>query len=153
MKCKHRSTYLRLNDNSIPPPISRPLGLAYHGELDHREAERLLDGMESGCFLVRRSGSSKGYFTLSVRFNGRTKHFRLFYAKDSGQFYLKQHYKHFDSVNALVEDGLVSQSVRIKIYLQLMWFLYCSETTIWSRYMEKMDHHQGHRQVPAARNR
>lgn len=75
--------------------------------LDHKAAERLLDGMGAGCFLIRRSGSTTIHYTLSVRFNGLTKHFKLYYAKESGQFYLKEQYKHFPSIDDLVEDGLV----------------------------------------------
>lgn len=75
--------------------------------LDHKAAERLLDGLEAGCFLIRRSASATAHYTLSVRFNGLTKHFKLYYQKESGQFYLKEQYKHFQSIDDLVEDGLV----------------------------------------------
>lgn len=114
-----------------------PFGSAYHGVLDHKAAERLLDGMEAGNFLIRRSGPLTLHYTLSVRFSGRTKHFKLYYERDTGQFYLKQQYKHFHSIDDLVEDGLVllwSQGDCNGLTIDSN----CSSTTTWRRSTREM---------------
>lgn len=84
----------------------------YHGELDHKAAERLLNDGEPGSFLIRKSATAT-QFTLSLRFNDRTKHFKLYHEKESGLLYLKQQYKHFHTIDDLVEDGLVIQNLKL----------------------------------------
>lgn len=82
-------------------------GREYHGLLDHRGAERLLEGSEAGSYLIRRSPGTNNHYTLSVRFDGlTTKHFKLYYTPDVGH-YLRDNYRKFDTVQQLVEDGLV----------------------------------------------
>lgn len=105
-------------NNPVPRPIHREkdklveevafYGREYHGKMDHKSAEQLLEGTEAGSYLIRRSpGSTLVHYTLSVRFNGlTTKHFKLFYQPDVGH-YLRDNYKKFETVEDLVEDGLV----------------------------------------------
>lgn len=82
--------------------------LYFWGQLDHKTAEEILSGLDAGSFLIRRSGSTTAYYTLSVRFNGLTKHFKLFHCPDSGEFSLGRNLKRFHTIDDLVGDGLVS---------------------------------------------
>lgn len=94
----------RIIDDEVEAPF---LNESYYwGILDHKSAEGILLGLEAGSFLIRRSGSTTAYYTLSVRFNGLTKHFKLYF--DSGEFSLGRHLKRFQSIDDLVGDGLVS---------------------------------------------
>lgn len=84
----------------------------YHGVLDHKESEKLLDGTPDGSYLVRQSPGATDYYTLSLRFSGKTKHFKIYYKNDFGH-YLKETYKRFDTIQELVADGLVNFYMQI----------------------------------------
>ena len=76
------------------------------------EADQLLleeDG-EDGRYLIRESSRTKGQMTLSLRFNGLTKNFRLFY--DGGQHFVNE-LKRFDTLHDLVADGLITLYVEL----------------------------------------
>lgn len=82
-------------------------GLEFHGILDHKVAETLLNNTADGSYLVRQSPDAVGYYTLSLRFGNRTKHFKIYFKPGFGHF-LKEDFKRFDSVEDLVADGLVN---------------------------------------------
>lgn len=79
----------------------------YHGPLDHRRTEELLRDKCDGSYLVRRSASASDFYTLSLRFSGRTKHYKVYYKPNRGHF-LKEDFKRFETINDLVADGLVN---------------------------------------------
>ncbi|KAH8420032.1 hypothetical protein KR009_005046 [Drosophila setifemur] len=85
----------------------RLYGSEYHGLMGHLEAEQLLANARDGSYLVRRSPQSDGYYTLSLRFNKRAKHYKLFYKPDVGH-YLREQDKRFDTVHDMVADGLIN---------------------------------------------
>lgn len=59
--------------------------------------------------MVRESQRQPGQYTLSLRFNGITKNFRLYH--DGRQHYVGE--KKFDTIHDLVADGLIT------LYLEL----------------------------------
>ncbi|XP_075154955.1 rho GTPase activating protein at 5A [Haematobia irritans] len=87
-------------------------GTEYHGRMNHKEADELLNNKPDGTFIVRKSPGAEDYYTLSLRFNGKTKHFKIYFKSGEGHF-LQEKSKHFESVYDLVADGLVS------FYMQL----------------------------------
>lgn len=87
-------------------------GYEYHGIIDHRESESLLADTCDGTYLVRRSPGASDYFTLSLRFAGRTKHYKIYYKENSGH-YLKEGFKRFETIHELVADGLVNFYMQI----------------------------------------
>lgn len=101
---------LRDDDRSAEP--STPYGCEYHGEIDHKQSEELLSGTCDGSYLVRRSQSAGEYYTLSLRFNGKTKHYKIYYKANVGHF-LTEDGKRFDSIHDLVADGLVNFYMQI----------------------------------------
>lgn len=82
-------------------------GLEYHGEIDHKKTEEVFRNREDGDFLVRKSPGSVDFFTLSMRFDGKTKHYKIYYNPSYGH-YLKEDFKRFESIFDLVADGLVN---------------------------------------------
>ncbi|XP_063230291.1 beta-chimaerin isoform X2 [Bacillus rossius redtenbacheri] len=91
-----------------PPGCPPCYGREFHGTLAQREAAALLD--QDGSFLVRRSSAADSdFYTLSLRFGGQVKHYKLYY---DGQHYVKD--KRFDSVRELVADGLVTLYIEEK---------------------------------------
>ncbi|XP_062139338.1 N-chimaerin isoform X1 [Drosophila sulfurigaster albostrigata] len=86
----------------------RLYGSEYHGIMGHLEAEQLLSQANDGSYLVRRSPKTDGcYHTLSVRFNKRTKHYKVFYKPGHGH-YLREQDKHYETVHEMVADGLIN---------------------------------------------
>lgn len=94
--------------------VNRPsfYGPEYHGTIDHKNCETILMDKPDGSYLVRRSPGAIGYWTLSLRFNNSTKHFKIYYSKEKG-YYLQEDFKKFDTVYDLVADGLVDFYMRI----------------------------------------
>lgn len=90
-------------------------GCEYHGQMSHKESELLLKNRVDGSYLVRQSPPhSRGpepetFYTLSVRFNRCTKHYKIFYKPNMGH-YLAENLKTYDSIDDLVADGLVNYS-------------------------------------------
>ncbi|XP_012154605.1 beta-chimaerin [Ceratitis capitata] len=87
-------------------------GPEYHGLIGHLDAEQLLSSKTDGTYLLRRSPNAEDYYTLSVRFNNRTKHFKIYYKPGKGHYLLEQS-KHYETIHDLVADGLVN------FYMQL----------------------------------
>ncbi|XP_055679515.1 beta-chimaerin isoform X2 [Lutzomyia longipalpis] len=87
-------------------------GYEYHGEMDHKESEEILSDTQDGTYLVRQSPGAEDFFTLSVRFNRRTKHYKIFYRPNYGH-YLKEDFKRFETIHDLVADGLVNFYMQI----------------------------------------
>ncbi|XP_030379835.1 N-chimaerin [Scaptodrosophila lebanonensis] len=87
-------------------------GSVYHGVMGHLEAEQLLANACDGSYMLRRSPKARDYHTLSVRFNKRTKHFKVFYKPGKGH-YLRDQAKHYETVHDMVADGLIT------FYMQL----------------------------------
>ena len=87
-------------------------GLEYHGRMGHLQAEDILNNTPDGTFILRRSPTAKDYYTLSLRFNQKTKHFKIYYKAGKGH-YLQEQSKHFETIYDLVADGLVN------FYMQL----------------------------------
>ncbi|RWS03686.1 N-chimaerin-like protein, partial [Dinothrombium tinctorium] len=86
-------------------PISdRPshYGREFHGKLSREESNKLLSN-EDGRYLVRESTRAPGQYTLSLRFNGTVKNFRLYY---DGKHFVGD--KRFDTIHDLVADGLIT---------------------------------------------
>lgn len=83
-------------------------GLEFHGVLDHNESERLLRKTPDGSYLIRKSPGAIDYFTLSLRFDQRTRHYKLSYDPNFGHFLINNAKRSFASVNDLVADGLVN---------------------------------------------
>uniref|UniRef100_A0A0K8TMP0 Putative chimerin rho-gtpase-activating protein n=1 Tax=Tabanus bromius TaxID=304241 RepID=A0A0K8TMP0_TABBR len=82
-------------------------GREYHGVMGHLEVEKLVAGMRDGSFLVRKSPGACDFYTLSLRFNNKTKHFKIYYTSSVGHF-LQQNFKCFETIHDLVADGLVN---------------------------------------------
>uniref|UniRef100_A0A1B0GQL6 SH2 domain-containing protein n=1 Tax=Phlebotomus papatasi TaxID=29031 RepID=A0A1B0GQL6_PHLPP len=87
-------------------------GYEYHGEMDHRQSEEILSDTQDGTYLVRKSPGAEDFFTLSVRFNRRTKHYKIFHRSNYGH-YLKEDFKRFETIHDLVADGLVNFYMQI----------------------------------------
>lgn len=87
-------------------------GYEYHGVMDHKQSEELLKDTVDGSYLVRRSPGASDYYTLSLRFNNRTKHYKIYYKPNCGHF-LKEDFKRFETIHDLVADGLVNFYMQI----------------------------------------
>lgn len=78
----------------------------YHGEINHKKTEEILKLEVDGSYLVRKSpGSDNNFYTLSLRFDNKTKHFKIYY---NNGHYLQEDFKTFDTLKDLVADGLVN---------------------------------------------
>lgn len=108
-------------DAPAPKPIIRQTevsdapahyGYEYHGQLDHKRSEALLNDKADGSYLVRKSAGANDFYTLSLRFGGRTKHYRIYHKTNWGHF-LKENHKRFETVHDLVADGLVNFYMQI----------------------------------------
>lgn len=108
LQCNKFLTNAYEQDEKIPNFYSGE----YHGRMGHLEAEDLLKKKADGTFLLRRSPTAKDYYTLSLRFNQKTKHYKIYFKPGKGH-YLQEQAKHFDTIHDLVADGLVN------FYMQL----------------------------------
>jgi growth factor receptor-binding protein 2 len=63
----------------------------YMGSISRIDAERLLlqEDNADGSFLVRKSESTPGEFSISVRFNNAVQHFKVLRDKKFGEYYDK----------------------------------------------------------------
>lgn len=103
-------------DAPKPKPIINPTplsdcpcfyGAEYHGEIDHKKTEEIFRSREDGDFLVRKSPGSVDFYTLSMKFDNKTKHYKIYYNPNYGHF-LKEDFKRFETIHDLVADGLVN---------------------------------------------
>lgn len=101
----------------VPPDLPTYLGRDYHGTINHVDAARLLGRQPDGAYLVRKSPNSNGDFhTLSIKFNGKIHHYKLYYDENLG-LYVRE--KKYDCVRSLVADGLVTMYLELKVPLTL----------------------------------
>lgn len=123
------SVYKYQMDAPTPKPIMRQrnetlddyavpfYGQEYHGTMDHKQSARLLHGTADGTYLVRRSPGAEDFYTLSLRFDQRTRHYRIHHDRQLGH-YLRatggadQQPKHFETVYDLAADGLLDFYMR-----------------------------------------
>lgn len=82
-------------------------GVEYHGAINHRQTEEIFVNREDGEYLVRKSPGSVDFYTLSMRFDAKTKHYKIYYNPSYGHF-LKEDFKRFETIQDLVADGLVN---------------------------------------------
>lgn len=87
-------------------------GAEYHGTMNHKHCENILHEKDDGSYLIRRSPGADDYWTLSLRFGEKTKHFKIYYTPDKGHF-LRENFKKFETIHDLVADGLVDFYMRI----------------------------------------
>ncbi|PNF20787.1 N-chimaerin [Cryptotermes secundus] len=90
-------------------------GKEFHGVISHLDASAILE--EDGAYLVRQSEGSNGFHTLTLRFDRKIKHYKLYF---DGQHYVRD--KRFDSLYELVADGLVTLYMEANAgpYIELM---------------------------------
>ncbi|KAI6191133.1 hypothetical protein M3Y97_00194900 [Aphelenchoides bicaudatus] len=74
----------------------------FMGNISRVDAERLLlqEDNADGSFLVRKSESTPGEFSISVRFNNAIQHFKVLRDKKFGLYYVWS--KRFNSLNDLI---------------------------------------------------
>lgn len=101
-----------LQRKSEVPDTPAYYGSVYHGEIGHAEAEEVLADTEDGTYLLRKSPGANDFYTLSMRFGGKTKNYKVYYKPGLGHF-LKEEIKQFESINDLVADGLVDHYMRV----------------------------------------
>ncbi|KAL9967693.1 hypothetical protein ACROYT_G025979 [Oculina patagonica] len=80
-------------------------GKEFHGSISREEADELVSEAD-GCYLVRESQRSRGSYTLTMRFGGVSKNFRLYY---DGLHYVGE--KRFQTIQDLVADGLITMYI------------------------------------------
>ncbi|CAH0551555.1 unnamed protein product [Brassicogethes aeneus] len=98
--------------NDVIPDLPAHLGQDYHGHISHIQASNLLSLKPNGAYLVRNSKSANGQFhTLSLKFNDKIHHYRLYYDPKGG-LYVRE--KRYDCVRSLVADGLVTMYLELK---------------------------------------
>jgi len=91
------------NEGLIPSNYIRMMEHSWYlGNISRSDAEALLmkPGNTDGAFLVRRSESTPGEFSISVRFENAVQHFKVLRDTKLGQYYLWA--RKFNSVNELV---------------------------------------------------
>ncbi|XP_071054449.1 beta-chimaerin isoform X1 [Onthophagus taurus] len=89
------------------------LGRDYHGSISHTLANNLLKPHPDGAYLVRSSRCANGEFhTLSLKFNDKIHHYKLFYDPKYG-LYVRE--KRYDCVRSLVADGLITMYLELKV--------------------------------------
>lgn len=102
------------------PRRPRQYGLEFHGLLSRTEADQLMASASDGSYLVRESLNPPDSYTLAIKFNGEVKNYKLFFDSTTSTHYVGE--KHFDSLNDLVHDGLISFYLESKAsdYIALM---------------------------------
>ena len=68
----HSSEFTEHCQGDVPHHVDNPW---YHGNISSRETEKRLKAENSDCFLVRRSQSKPGNYTLSVKYKGVVRDF------------------------------------------------------------------------------
>ena len=102
------------------PRRPRQYGLEFHGLLSRTEADQLMSTATDGSYLVRESLNPPDSYTLAIRFGGENKNYKLFFDVHNSTHYVGE--KHFDTLNDLVHDGLISFYLESKAsdYIALM---------------------------------
>ena len=98
----------------------RQYGPEFHGLLSRTEADQLMATSIDGSYLVRESLNPPDSYTLGIKFNGDVKYYKLFFDAPTSTHYVGE--KHFDTLNDLVHDGLISFYLESKAsdYIALM---------------------------------
>lgn len=94
----------------VPP--DEVYGDEYWGVLDHKQAQEKLLDKPDGAYLIRKSPSSNEFYTLTMKFNGKVKHYKVFYKASFGH-YLEEVTKTFDTLEQLVTDSLISLHIQL----------------------------------------
>ena len=87
--------------------------LWYHGLVTREEAEHRLCTSISGIFLIRESESRPGQYSMSLRYNGLTHHYKISDGDGGGYYYITPDAK-FTTLQLLVQhhsnhsDGLIT---------------------------------------------
>ena len=98
----------------------RQYGLEFHGLLARTDADQLMSTAIDGSYLVRESLNPPDSYTLAIKFNNEVKNYKLFYDAQTSTHYVGE--KHFDTLDDLVHDGLISFYLESKAsdYIALM---------------------------------
>ena len=91
------------NEGMVPMNYIRLMEHSWYlGNISRIDAERLLlqDDNADGSFLVRKSESTPGEFSISVRFNNAVQHFKVLRDKKMGLYYIWS--KRFNSLNEMI---------------------------------------------------
>jgi hypothetical protein len=88
------------------PRRPRQYSLEFHGLLSRTEADQLMSMSTDGSYIVRESLNPPDSYTLAIKFNGEVKNYKLFFDSQTSTHYVGE--KHFDTLNDLVHDGLIS---------------------------------------------
>ena len=75
----------------------------YHGKISRVMADKRLRIFPSDCFLIRESENRIGSFSLSLKFAGIIKHFRIDRQQTSGRYCLYGAQRSFTSLTTLVD--------------------------------------------------
>lgn len=98
--------------DEILPNMPSFLGQDYHGPISHVDAAKLLNSQRNGAYLVRSSSCANGeFYTLSLKFNNKIHHYKLYFDPDGG-LYVRE--KRYDCARSLVADGLVTMYIELK---------------------------------------
>ncbi|KAL3866738.1 hypothetical protein ACJMK2_044018 [Sinanodonta woodiana] len=87
----------------------------FHGKIERQKSEELLRPRQDGLFLIRESVNFPGDYTLSVCYENRVEHYRIFYRND--KFTIDEE-GYFDNLIQLVEhyqndaDGLCTKLIK-----------------------------------------
>jgi len=85
----------------------------YHGPVSREEAEQRLCSGTNGSFLIRESESISGQYSLTLRYNGYTHHYRI-YSDDGEDYYYISSNAKFTTLRLLVHhhsnqlDGMIT---------------------------------------------
>ncbi|CAF3729125.1 unnamed protein product [Rotaria socialis] len=102
------------------PRRPKQYGLEFYGLLSRQEADQVLSTATDGSYLVRESLNPPNSYTLVIKFNNEVKNYKLFFDGQTSTHYVGE--KHFDTLNDLVHDGLISFYLESKAsdYIALM---------------------------------
>ncbi|XP_059052932.1 beta-chimaerin [Achroia grisella] len=84
-------------------------GKEYHGVVGHKEATLLLENEPNGAYIIRKGNQCNDFYTLTLRFNDKIHHYKLYY---DGKHYMKD--KRYETVHDLVRDGLITCHMELK---------------------------------------
>lgn len=100
-----------MRKHNVTDPIEF-YGYEYHGIMDHKESKLLLENTCDGSYLIRKSPDALDYYTLSLKFGKKIKHYKIYYRQHLGH-YLNENFKRFETVHELVADGLIDFYMQI----------------------------------------